>query len=75
MNVSVTLASKGSEIRPSNQIRQDIEKGEEHRSDLQGERDEPVSAVQQREQDELEAKKDFRSISRSFLYRHHVQER
>ena len=39
-NGSVKLAGKGSEVRPSNRIRQDIEKGEEHRGDLQGETDE-----------------------------------
>ena len=50
-------------------------KGEEHRSDLQGETDKPDSAEQQREQDELEAKYDFWSISGSFISRTHVEER
>ena len=50
----VKLAGRGSEVRPSNRIRL-IEEGEEHRSDLQGETDEPNSA----EQDDLEAKHDF----------------
>ena len=40
-------------------MRQDIEVGEEHRSDLQGAADESDSAEQQREQDELEANHDF----------------
>ena len=35
-DVSVKLAGKGPEVRPSNRIRRDIEEGEEHRSDLQG---------------------------------------
>ena len=30
------MAGKDAEIRPSNRIRQDIEEGEEHRSDFQG---------------------------------------
>ena len=47
----------------------------EHRSDLQGETDKPDSAEQQREQDELEAKYDFWSISGSFISRTHVLER
>ena len=72
---SVKLARKGSEVRPSNQIRQDIEEGDEHRSDPQGETDDPDSAYQQRGQDELEAKRDFWIISASFIHRHRVQER
>ena len=58
-----------------NRIRQDIEEGEEHRSDLQGETDETDSAEQPPEQGELEAKRDFWIISGSFIYRHHVQKR
>ena len=46
-----------------------------HRSDLQGEAGEADSAEKQREQDDLEAERDFWSISRSFIHRHHVQER
>ena len=69
------LAGKGSETRTSNRIRQDIEEGEEHRSDLQGETDESDSAEQQREQDELEAKRGVWEISGSFMHRHHVQEK
>ena len=53
---SVKLAS---EVRPSDRLRQDVEEGEEHRSDPQGEADEPNSAEQQREQDDLEGKHDF----------------
>lgn len=48
---SVKLARKGTAVRPPDWIRQDIEEGEEHRSDLQGAADEPDSAEQQREQD------------------------
>ena len=55
---SATLAGKGSEVRTSDRIRQDIEGREEHLSDLQGESDEPDSAGQQHEQDEVEAKHD-----------------
>ena len=50
-------------------------KGEEHRSDLQGEIDKPDSAEQQREQDELEAKYAFWSIFGSFISRTRVEER
>ena len=69
----VKLAVKGCEVRPSNRIGQDIEEGDPHRSDLQGETDEPDSAEQQRKQYELEAKPDFWSISGNFIYRHQVQ--
>ena len=72
-NGSVKLARKDSEVRPSDRVRQDSEEGE-HRSDLQGETDEPDSGKHQ-EQDDLEATHDFCSISGSFIYRHHVQER
>ena len=72
---STKLAGKGSEVRPSNRIRQDNEGGEEHRCDLQGETDEPYSAEQQREHHELAAKHDFSSVSGSFIYRQHVPER
>ena len=69
VNGAVKLAGKGSEVRHANRIRQDIERGEEHRSDLQGETDEPDAAEQQREQNELEAKYDFWSTSGSFINR------
>ena len=46
-----------SETRNSSRIRQDVEEGEEHRSDLQGATDEPDSADQQQEQNESEANK------------------
>ena len=63
------------EVRPSNPIRSDIEEGEEHRSDLQGEVDEPDSAEQQREQDELEAKHAFWCISGNFVCTCHKKAR
>ena len=65
---SVKLAGKSSEVRPSNRIRQEIHEGEEHRSDLVGETDEPDSAEQQLEQDELEAKRE----SWSFFWKLHL---
>ena len=71
---SEKLAGNLSEIRKSDRLLKDIEKGEEHRGDLQGETDEPDSADQQ-EQDEWEAKHDFWSISVGFSYGHHEQER
>ena len=71
----VKMAGEGSGVRPSDRIRQDTEDGDEHRSDLQGETDEPDSAEPQQEQDDLEAKHDVWSISGSFIYRHHVPER
>ena len=49
---SAKLAGTGSDVRNSSRIRQDVEEGEEHRSDLH----EPDSADQQQEQDESEAK-------------------
>ena len=75
VNGFAKLGRKGWETRTPDRIRQDIEEREEHRSELQGEKDEPDSAEQQTEQDELETKHDFWSISRSFIYRHHLQER
>ena len=75
VNGSVKLAGKGSEILQSNRIRQDIEVREEYRSDLKGATDEPNSAEQQREQNELEATLDFQSKTGIFIVRHHVQER
>ena len=48
---------------------------EKHSSDFQGETDEPDSAEPQQEQDDLEAKHDFWSISGSLIYRHHDQKR
>ena len=75
VNGSVELARQRLEIRPSNRIRQDVKEGEGHHSDLQEETDEADSAEQQREQDKLEAKHNFWSISGSFICRHHVQER
>ena len=50
-NGSVKLARKSSEVRPSNRMWQDVEEGEEHRRDLQGETDEPNSAQPRQEQD------------------------
>ena len=41
---------------------QDTEKGEEHRIDLHGETDDLDSAEQRREQDDLEAQRDFWSL-------------
>ena len=74
VNGSEKLARKSSEVGPSDPIRQDIEEGVEHRSDLQGETDKLDSVEQQRGQDELEAKYDFWSVSGSFNSRNHVQE-
>ena len=70
MNGSANLAGQCSEVRTSDRIRQDVEEGEEHCSDLQGETDEPDAAVQQQERDELEAKRDFWSVSGSLTDRH-----
>ena len=75
MNGSAKLAGQRSEVRTSDRIRQDVEEGEEHCSDLQGETDEPDAAVQQQERDELEAKRDFWSVSGSLTDRHDVQQR
>ena len=72
---SVKSAGKGSRVRPSDRIRQDIEEGEEHRSGVHGETDEPDSAEPRQEQHDFEAKREFWSISGSFTYRHHGQER
>ena len=58
-SVDAKVAGKGSEIRTSDPVRQEIEETEEHCSGLQGKTDEPDSAEQRREQDELEAKHDF----------------
>ena len=44
-NGTVSLARKGPEVRTYVQIGQDTEGGEEHRSDLHGETDEPDSAT------------------------------
>ena len=59
----VALAGKGLEVRTPGQIPQDTEKGEEHRSDPLGETDQPDSAKQRQEQNDLEAKHDFWTIS------------
>ena len=68
------MAGKGAEVRTSHRFRQDIEDGEEQRSDLQGETDDPDSAEQQREQGELEAIRDFWIKSGSFISRDNVQD-
>ena len=52
-----------------------LKKGEEHRSGLQEETDEPDSVEQTQEKYDLEAKHDFWSISVSFIHRHHGSER
>ena len=66
--VSKQLArKKGSEVRPSNRIRQDTEAREDHRSDLQADTDVPDSPEQQQEQDDLEAKYDCWSTCGSFI--------
>ena len=70
VNGALTLAGKVPAVRTSDEIRQDTEKGEEHRSDLHGETDEPDSAKQRQEQYDLEAEHDFLSISGSFVYLH-----
>ena len=58
---SVKSAGNGSGVRPSDRIRQET--------------DEPDSAEPRQEQHDLEAKREFWSISGSFTYRHHGQER
>ena len=52
------MAGKGSEVRTSDRVRQDIEEGKEHLSDLQGETDE-TDFAEQREEDDLNATHPF----------------
>ena len=56
--VDAKLAGRGSEIRTSDRVRQEIEEAEEHCSEsgLQGNIDEPDSGEQRREQDELKTR-------------------
>ena len=59
----VKLAGKGSEVRTSNKIRQELEKVEEHTSDHPGEEDNKSDFAEQHQQDAMEAKNDFWSMS------------
>ena len=69
------MAGKGHEVRTSDLFRRDFERGEEHRSELRGDTDDPDPAKQHQE-DDLEARYDFWSFfSGIFTYRRHVQER
>ena len=64
---------KGKEVRTSGQSRRDSERAE-GRSVLQGETVSPDPAEQKEAQDDLEAGRDFWSVSVNFFHRHHVQQ-
>ena len=69
---SVKRGGKGHEVRTSDQLQQDSERGEEHHSERHRETDDPDPEEQQ-EQDNLVARHCIWSISENHM-RHHVQE-
>ena len=72
---TVKLAGKYHEFRTSDHTRRQPEPGDEHRSILQGETDDPDPAEQHKERGGLEARHNFWIISGSFIYRHPFQQR
>ena len=72
-NQEVTIVKEEEDVRTSNQLRQGPKTVEENSSDHPGEEDD--ESVLEEQQDAMEAKKEFWSVSGNFICRHHVQER
>ena len=72
---SIELTGKGSQVQTLDRVRHDIDKVQDHRSDVHEDADEPHSTEQIQKQYEVEARHDIWRMSVSSIYLHHVQER